>query len=240
VIGLTGGIATGKSTVSSILAARGLPIIDADVLAREVVQPGTRAHRAIVREFGTGVLLPDGSLDRPKLGAVVFNDERKRRALNAIVHPAVRYGMLWAVIKCWMRGERVCVLDVPLLIEAGFWRWVGKIVVVYCSAEIQMQRLQQRDGSPREAAQARIQAQMPIADKLEYADAVIDNSGGRSELETQVDGFVRKLDREVGELVWRLDIFPPFGLASAALTVFWRWMRHAKRARRRRGRGERT
>jgi dephospho-CoA kinase len=131
VIGLTGGIATGKSTVSTQLVARGIPVIDADVLARDVVRPGTRALKKIISTFGPEILQEDGSLDRGKLGEIVFRDEEQRRKLNAIVHPAIRWGMVLGVLKCWLRGERVCVLDVPLLIESRIYRWVGKVVVVY-------------------------------------------------------------------------------------------------------------
>ena len=108
VIGLTGGIATGKSTVSTLLRAHHLPVVDADVLARKVVEPGTPALAQIVRAFGQDVLLPDGRLDRAKLGRIVFADEGKRRTLNAIVHPAVRREMFWSILRCWWRGERVC------------------------------------------------------------------------------------------------------------------------------------
>lgn len=101
------------------------------MLARKVVEPGTPALAQIVRAFGPDVLLPDGRLDRAKLGRVVFADEDKRRTLNGIVHPAVRREMFWSILRCWWRGERVCVLDVPLLIEGGLWKWVGKVVVVY-------------------------------------------------------------------------------------------------------------
>lgn len=131
VVGLTGGIATGKSTVSSLLKASHVPIVDADVLAREVVAPGTSGLKAIVRAFGSDVLQLDGSLDRAKLGALVFADEAQRRKLNAIVHPAVRRAMLWDVLKHWVRGERMCVVDVPLLVESKLHRFVGKVVVVY-------------------------------------------------------------------------------------------------------------
>ena len=131
VIGLTGGIATGKSTVSSLLASHGIPIIDADVLAREVVAPGTRALNQIVAEFGRDILQSDGTLDRPKLGELIFNNDAKRKKLNSIVHPAVRRAMIWRVIKYWLRGEKMCVLDVPLLIEVELWKWMGWVVVVY-------------------------------------------------------------------------------------------------------------
>ena len=131
VIGLTGGIATGKSTVSRQLAARNIPIIDADILARDVVRPGTQTLNKIVSIFGPDILKEDGTLDRPKLGAIVFRDEEQRRKLNAIVHPAVRSAMILGVFKHWLRGERVCVLDVPLLIESKIYQWVGRVAVVY-------------------------------------------------------------------------------------------------------------
>ncbi|KAI0043387.1 CoaE-domain-containing protein [Auriscalpium vulgare] len=239
VVGLTGGIATGKSTVSTLLENRGIPIIDADVLARDVVRPGTPALARIVATFGRDMLLPDGTLDRAKLGARVFADDAERRKLNAIVHPAVRWAMARAVARCWLRGERVCVLDVPLLIESGIYRWVGKVVVVYCSAEIQLQRLMKRDGSTRDAAQARLSAQLPIADKLAFADNVLDNSGGPQDLDSQVDAFVRRLQRDAG-WSWRVSwLFPPWGLLAALWTLLWRQIKFRQRAlRRRRERGQ--
>jgi dephospho-CoA kinase len=137
VVGLTGGIATGKSTVSRQLAARGIPVIDADILARDVVRPGTRALNKIVSTFGPDVLKEDGTLDRSKLGAIVFRDDEQRRKLNAIIHPAVRWAIALGILKCWLRGERFCVLDVPLLIETKIYQWVGKIVVVYWFASLE-------------------------------------------------------------------------------------------------------
>lgn len=130
-VGLTGGIATGKSSVSSLLKSHRVPVIDADIIAREVVLPGTPALRRIVSTFGPDILLPDGTLDRKKLGGIVFNDTSMRKKLNEIVHPAVRKKLFWSVMRCWWRGERMCVLDVPLLIEGGLWKLVGKVVVVY-------------------------------------------------------------------------------------------------------------
>lgn len=131
VVGLTGGIATGKSTVSNLLKAKGIPVIDADILARQVVVPGAPALTRITGEFGSTILLSDGSLDRKKLGSIVFNDEVQRRKLNSIIHPAIRQAMLWAVFCQWFKGQKFCIVDVPLLIEGGLWKWVGKIVVVY-------------------------------------------------------------------------------------------------------------
>ncbi|KAH9852716.1 CoaE-domain-containing protein [Lenzites betulinus] len=239
VVGLTGGIATGKSTVSALLRAHNLPIIDADVLARKVVEPGTPALAAIVRAFGPQVLRADGTLDRAALGALVFapaspdgaaDAEAARRRLNAIVHPAVRREMAWAVLRCWWRGERVCVLDVPLLVEGGLWKWVGKVVVVYCSAELQLQRLMKRDGSTREDASGRLNAQLPIAEKVQYADVVLDNSGSLQDLERQVDQLVQRLEKEAG-WSWRLSwLCPPLGVASAIWTIGWRALRRSQKA----------
>ena len=131
VVGLTGGIATGKSTVSTQFRGLGFPVVDADVLARRVVEPGTPALRRIVAAFGGGVLQADGTLDRKALGDIIFRDAAKRAVLNAIVHPAVRRAMLWEICRAWLKGERVCIVDVPLLVESNLWRLVGSVVVVY-------------------------------------------------------------------------------------------------------------
>lgn len=120
--------------MSTILRAHNIPIIDADVLARKAVLPGTPALQKIAKHFGQDILLPDGSLDRQKLGSIVFSAEHQRKVLNEIVHPAVRRAMLWEVIRCWWRGERMCILDIPLLIESGLWRFVATVVVVYWCA----------------------------------------------------------------------------------------------------------
>ncbi|GLB34524.1 putative dephospho-CoA kinase [Lyophyllum shimeji] len=215
VIGLTGGIATGKSTVSKLLKDKNVPVVDADVLARQVVQPGTPGLAKIVKEFGPEILLPDGTLDRKKLGTIVFNDEEKRKKLNAIVHPAVKRAMFMKVIGHWVNSEKYCILDVPLLIEGGLWRWVGKVVVVYCSDDIQLQRLMRRDGSTLEDASARLNSQMPITEKVAYADVVIDNSGTPQELNGQVEAFVERLDKEMGPLWWIGYILPFVSVFSA-------------------------
>jgi dephospho-CoA kinase len=242
VVGLTGGIATGKSTVSNLLRARGVPLIDADLIARQVVEPGTPALDKIKGHFGDGVIQPDGTLDRKKLGTIIFNDEEKRRKLNGIVHPAVRWAMLWQVLGYWIRGNKYCVLDVPLLIEGPLWKMVGKVVVVYwyvficithsrsecsfhSSVELQLLRLMLRDNSSREDASSRLNSQLPIAEKVKYADIVIDNSGTRQELEAHVDALVRRLEQDAG-WTWRLSwVFPLFMVVSAVATLFWRAIR---------------
>jgi len=232
VIGLTGGIATGKSTVSKQLAARGIPVIDANVLARDLARPGTRTLNKIVSTFGRDILQEDGTLDRPKLHSIVFQDEEQWQKLDVIIQPAVRWAMALAILKFWLRGERVCVFNVPLLIEKKIHQWCGRVIVVYCSAEIQLQRLMKRDGSTRHDAQARLQAQFPIKDKLEYADVVLDNSGTQAELEVQVDEFVRRLYLE-GGWSWRIKwLIPPIGVLSAIWTLIWRCVKRNRRSRR--------
>lgn len=121
----------GKSTVSKLLQESQVPVIDLDVLARIAVEPDSYALSALVRHFGESILRPDGTLNREKLGSIVFNNERERKVLNSIVHPAVRRLLAWELVKAWMRGEKVCVVDAPLLIEAGLWKMCGAIVVVY-------------------------------------------------------------------------------------------------------------
>ncbi|KAG7442853.1 CoaE-domain-containing protein [Guyanagaster necrorhizus] len=216
VVGLTGGIATGKSTVSGLLRDKGVPIVDADIIARKVVEPGTTGLKQIVKYFGEVVLFPDGSLDRKKLGSVIFNDESKRKRLNTILHPAIRRMMVWEVVKHWLCGKKYCVLDVPLLIEGPLWKWVAQVAVVYCPEEIQLERLVQRDGSTREDASARLSSQLSIVDKVKYADVVIDNSGTRENLESQVTALVYDLEKTVG-WTWMLSwLIPPYGILSAA------------------------
>lgn len=117
--------------MSKQLASFGLPVVDADVIARQVVEPGTPALSKIVRHFGDTILLPDGTLDRAKLGGIVFHDEAQRKVLNRIVHPAVWRAIFWEVVRCWVRGKKICVLDVPLLIEGGLYKWVADVIVVY-------------------------------------------------------------------------------------------------------------
>jgi dephospho-CoA kinase len=190
---LTGGIATGKSTVSRLLQTEHhIPVIDADVLARQVVEPGKCAYRKIVREFGTSILLPNGQIDRKKLGEIVFSDESKRKRLNGIVHPAVKWAMIVAVIKHWWKGSRWVVLDVPLLIEGGIYKWVGEVVVVYCPAEVQRERLMGRDGLSAADAERRMSAQMSIEAKVGYAQVVLDNRGDVAGLEEQVTSYVMR------------------------------------------------
>ncbi len=188
VIGLTGGIASGKSTVSRMLQEQGAEIIDADSLVHEVTQPGTDCLRRIIEAFGPAFLNPDGSLNRRRLGRLVFNDEDELRKLNAIVHPQV-IEIIKSRIENARASERppeVLVVDAPLLIEAGLVPLVDEVWVVAVDQNTQMERLMTRDRLNIDETLARIRAQIPLEDKIKIADVVIDNSGGVAETECQV------------------------------------------------------
>ncbi|AKM20033.1 dephospho-CoA kinase [Geobacillus sp. FSL K6-0789] len=193
-IGLTGGIASGKSTVSAMMRELGLPVIDADEAARAVVRPGEEAYRQIVAAFGPGILRADGEIDRAKLGAIVFNDEQQRKVLNAIVHPAVRKKMLAEKEAHIRSGAKTVVLDIPLLFESGLTHWVDKVLVVYVDDDVQLRRLMARNGFTEEEALARIRSQWPMAEKVKRADAVIDNNGTIEETRRQLLAILHQWD----------------------------------------------
>jgi len=186
-VGLTGSIATGKSTVSAMFAHQGARVIDADLLSREVVIPGQPAYARILEEFGSHLVLEDGSLDRKALGAIVFADPARRKRLEEITHPAVgaRQQRILSVLD--EEGfEGIVLWDAALLFETGGVSKMDKVVVVVADPETERRRLMARDGLSEADARARIASQMPIAEKAKRADHVIDNSGTREETERQV------------------------------------------------------
>ncbi|MGY1827888.1 dephospho-CoA kinase [Blastococcus sp. SYSU DS0541] len=185
-IGLTGGIGSGKSTVSRLLAERGAVVVDADLIAREVLEPGTPGLAAVVREFGEGVLAEDGSLDRAALAAIVFSDEEARRRLDALVHPLVRQRS--AELVAAAPEDAVVVNDVPLLVETGQAGSYDLVVVVETRQEIRVARLVER-GLTEADARARIAAQATDGQRRAVADVVLDNSGNLQHLAEQVDRF---------------------------------------------------
>lgn len=185
VVGLTGGIAAGKSTVAAALEAAGAPVIRSDALAREVVAPGTAGLSAVVSAFGPTVLGPDGTLDRRALAARVFADPQERRRLEAITHPRIRELTLGWLQRRREEGAPAAVCDIPLLFEVGLHgpgSFLDRIWVVAVDADTQLRRLQARDALSREAALARINAQWPLAEKVRRADLVLCNSGSPEEL----------------------------------------------------------
>lgn len=196
VAGLTGGIASGKSTVAAILAKAGAVILDADRIARQVVAPGLPAWQEIRDLFGDAVLEPDGHINRGALGAIVFNDPRLRRQLEQIIHPRVS-----AEIDTQMRrvaqeqSDTVVIMDIPLLFETGRTQGLAEIIVVFTPEALQRQRLMARDHLSLAAAEARIRAQMPMTEKIKRATLTIDNSGSPADTERQTLAIFQRLAR---------------------------------------------
>jgi len=186
IIGLTGGIASGKSTVSAILKRLGARIIDADEVARRVLEKGQPALRKIIHHFGTTILNEDGSLNRKKLGEIVFNDKGKLKKLNEITHPEIEKLTKKLFEMERKRGTSRIVYDCPLLIEGNLMDMVDEIWLVYVDQETQIERLMDRDGFSKEEALKRITSQLPLAEKIEYADILINNNGNMKELERKV------------------------------------------------------
>ncbi|MGW8956438.1 dephospho-CoA kinase [Paenibacillus sp. NPDC055715] len=189
-IGLTGGIATGKSTVSALLVAKGALLIDADAIAREVMLPGHPVLAAVIQHFGQAVMNSDGTLHRKKLGEIVFGDPAQRQVLNDITHPAIREEMRTRMESFEREhSDKLVLADIPLLFESGLESLYDEIMVVYVPRDVQLQRLMLRDGLTEEQAGLRLSAQMDIEHKRSLADIVIDNSGTQAETKQQIDQF---------------------------------------------------
>jgi dephospho-CoA kinase len=203
-VGLTGGIGSGKSTVAALLAERGAVIVDADAIVRELQQPGTDVFAAMVERFGPGIVGADGRLDRPAVAALVFTDEQARKDLEAIVHPAVGAEMLRRLAE-HAGTDHVVVYDVPLLVESGKTGY-GAVVVVDVDPDVAVDRLVAHRGFDEADARNRIANQVPRDQRLAVADQVIDNSGSRERLVEQVDELWRWLvAREAAQGVERAD-----------------------------------
>lgn len=198
VIGLTGGIACGKSTVSAMLEARGVPVVDADLVARDVVAPGSEGAEALRARFGEAVLQADGAVDRKALAQKVFHDDEARAALNAIVHPRIAEESARRLAALGAEGHPVAVYDAALLVETGSYRAMEALVVVTCSPEVQRARLIARNGGDAADADARVAAQLPLAEKERVATWVLRNDGGLDALAAQVDGLVEDLRARYG------------------------------------------
>ncbi len=200
IVGLTGGIATGKSTVTTMFRALGARVIDADVVAREVVAPGSEALREIADTFGHLVIAPDGSLDRDALGTIVFADAGARRQLNAITHPRIAMRMIELANEAGDEGHGWVIYDAALLVENKIHEMLPALIVVSCAEDVQLARLMQRDGFDREAAQARVDAQLPLAEKVAVADWVIDNGGTLDQTQSQVESVCGELVKRYGDI----------------------------------------
>ena len=195
-VGLTGSIAVGKSYVSGVLAELGCHMVDADVLARRVVEPGSEGLRRIVEAFGEWVLRPDGTLDRAGVSAVIFKDGAKRELINSLLHPLI-IAEQDELLRRWEQEDPrgIGVVDAALLIESGGHGRFDKLVVVHCCPEVQLERLMRRNNLSREEAVARIAAQMPQEEKLRYADFRIDTSGTYDETRKQTEEVYAELRR---------------------------------------------
>ena len=186
-IGLTGGIASGKSTVLTYFKDKGIPYIDADIVAREVVEPGTEGLQAIVETFGSNVLHADGTLNREALGAIVFHNEEKRQLLNSCLKTHIRNRIMELTSQYEQGNTPILIYDIPLLIEGEWYTMMDEVWLVYVNEMTQIERLMSRNGYTREDALARINSQMRLDDKRAYADIIIDNNGTPHDLTVQLN-----------------------------------------------------
>lgn len=192
IIGLTGSIASGKSTVSSMLTQFNIPIIDADLISRQIVSPGEKAYHQIVQSFGEAILARDKTINRKQLGNLIFSNEAKRQQLNEIMHPAIREEMMKQKDAYVSEGNPCVVLDIPLLFENNLTYLVDKIIVVYVDEDTQLKRLMERDQSTVEEATQRIKSQISINKKVELADAVINNNGSITHTRAQLEQILKE------------------------------------------------
>ena len=192
-LGLTGGIATGKSTVSKILRDMGIAVICADTLAHRVIEKGTPVAKKIIKTFGKEILLSTGEIDRGKLGEIVFAKTKLRKILEALVHPAVKKQMLAEAKTYKNAGHSLIVFDVPLLFESGWDSLCDQVICVYASQAQQIERLQKRNGIPAHQARLRLKAQMPLLEKCRRSDYVIKNNKDLNQLKKQVSELLHKL-----------------------------------------------
>ncbi|PIC80445.1 dephospho-CoA kinase [Sporosarcina sp. P18a] len=190
IIGLTGSIASGKSTVANMLREKGYPIVDADVIAREVVEPGSPLLDKIQQTFGKEVLREDGTLNREQLGAIIFGNQKKRQQLNELMHPAIRGRMVNQKEDYLTQGYQTVIMDIPLLFESRLQDYVEKIIVVSVTKQIQKQRLMARNEWTEAEADARIASQLDMDSKEQGADAVIYNNETLDETEKQLDAIL--------------------------------------------------
>lgn len=192
-LGLTGGIASGKSTVTRLLRAEGIPVICADELAREVVKKGTPGYDEVIKTFGQTAIAEDGELNRKQIGETVFKDKSKLKVLEDIIHPKVRALAFQRRKELASKGHKVGFYDVPLLFEKNLQGDYDAVVVVSCDEAQQLKRLMERDQMSREEGERRLRAQMPLKDKVSKANFVIENQGSLEELKTEVARFLNKV-----------------------------------------------
>ncbi|CAL1528477.1 unnamed protein product [Lymnaea stagnalis] len=221
-VGLTGGIASGKSTVTKIFREDlNCACIDADIIARKVVEPGKPAYKKIRSEFGDEILLMDGKLNRDKLGSIIFHDAEKRQKLNAIVHPAIKKQMLWEICLYFLKGYQFVILDIPLLFETKqMLPYISFSIVVFCHEDQQLQRLMERNKLSEEDARARMRAQLSLSEKCSLCTYTIDNTGSKELTRQNVLQVHSKLCASKKHLFIRLGLLLLCFVAFGACKVF--------------------
>jgi dephospho-CoA kinase len=196
IIGITGGIGSGKSIVSRMIKARGFPVVDLDELAHEIIEPGKPAYEKIISRFGQDILDSDRRIERRRLGAVVFQDAGARKDLEAITHPEISRLLLEKIEGYRSAGAEMLFLEIPLLFETGMDSWIRPVIAVKCPEGVCLLRLAERDGFSASESQARMKAQMDPDEKARRADFMIDNSGGLDETRAQLDKVINELQKE--------------------------------------------
>ncbi|XP_054804424.1 dephospho-CoA kinase-like isoform X2 [Prosopis cineraria] len=216
IVGLTGGISSGKSTVSNLFKSHGIPVVDADVVARAALNKGTGGWKKVVAAFGQEILLDNGEVNRPRLGQIVFSDPDKRQLLNRLLAPYISSGIFWEIAKLWMKGYKIIVLDVPLLFEAKMDKLTKPIIVVWVDPQTQIQRLMARDRTCEEDARSRINAQMSLDVKRSKADVIIDNTCSLDDLNEQFQKVLFEVSRP---LTWTEFWLSRQGALTALVSV---------------------
>ncbi|MDN6152994.1 MAG: dephospho-CoA kinase [Tetragenococcus halophilus] len=191
ILGITGSIATGKSTVVNIFKQYGFPVVDADIIAREVVEPNTAGLKKVVETFGSSVLCSDGSLNRKQLGQIIFSDTKKRQALNALLAPFLQEAII-EQIKRASAVSSLVIADIPLLYEAGYDKYMDQVAVVYIPEDLQVQRLMKRDRITKKEAQKKVASQLSIEEKKKRADIIFDNQESLSSIRQQIFSWLKK------------------------------------------------
>lgn len=192
-IGLSGGIACGKSSVANILRSKGIPVVDADQVARDIVKPGTAALSELVQEFGKDILKSSGYLNRKKLGSIVMNDPEKRASLNSITHPKIRNSIFSTLQEWHKEGQQAGVVEAALMVETKSYTLYDALIIVTCAPGVQIKRLMNREGFDQQTAQTWINSQLPLSEKEKVADVVIDNSADKETLKKLVHDAWNKL-----------------------------------------------
>jgi len=215
---LTGGISTGKSTVAKLLSQRySIPVIDSDSIAHEIQQPGQKAYKQIIEHFGKTVVNDDGSINRKALGAIIFSNPAERRALNKITHPKVLFQLFKRSFICWIKGESIVVLDIPLFFEGSLPKWIfHEIITVSCDEQAQKERLIKRNTLSEDDATKRILSQLPLRLKRQKSTIVIDNNGSLQDLENNCESIVRNWKKKYNH-IW----YPHPLLVIATAVIIW-------------------